>query len=44
MYYPLIRRFHEAEEQALPEVTVWGAKTLREFCIQMTLPKGLSIC
>ena len=38
----LIRRFHEAKEQALPEVTVWGSgKPLREFLHSDDVAEGI---
>ena len=38
----LVRRFHEAKEQKLPQVTVWGTGTpLREFMFADDLAKGI---
>ena len=38
----LIRRFHEAKEQALPEVKVWGSgKPLREFLHSDDVAEGI---
>ena len=38
----LIRRFHEAKEQALPEVMVWGSgKPLREFLHSDDVAEGI---
>ena len=38
----LIRRFHEAKEQALPKVTVWGSgKPLREFLHSDDVAEGI---
>lgn len=38
----LIRRFHEAKEQALPEVLVWGSgKPLREFLHSDDVAEGI---